>query len=126
MSLVAPDPFNQVKGDVGRRRAQSALPYDSYSPPPLSKSLHRCSVPLPVPFQLEFPEFCSRFRELEQRASLMPVPEAAMHENRDVPPGQHEIWSPREGPVMKTVSEACVPEQFPHLQLGSCVPSANP
>src|SRR5579871_169962 len=93
-------------------RAQSgripelAFPDGQHLPPPARE---RPLVPLIahlVSLKLRYPEVQSGFREPRERASRVPVPEAAMHENNLPSQPEDEIRTARQIPVVKPVAIA--------------------
>lgn len=123
--LAAPDPVDQVFDDIVRRSAQGALPNDCDTPIRRQQGADCGDVPLLVSSQLEFPKLSSRLRKLEQGASVMPVPKAAVDKHHGTPARQYEVRPTWKGSTLKTVSETRVPKQLAHLQLGAGVPPPN-
>lgn len=93
-----------------------AFPDNCNPPTHFSKCRNSGGIPFPVPRELVIPELRSCLGQAEVRASLMPVPEASVHEDGRLPLGQDEIWSPGKLPAMETETVATLPEQSPHNQ----------
>lgn len=99
---------------------QLTLPHGDAVPPHRGQFPLHPLVALDVPADFRLPELRVRFRQPEIPAFLMPVPEAAVDEDTCAVSAQHDVGTPRQPPVVQTVTEAVCEEIFPHnhLRLG--------
>ena len=112
------DPVKRVsqgfQGHVPAGRFQLAFPYRNAMPPHACQFLLHPLVPLLVAYYLCMPVLGSRLRHHEQPAPLMPMPEAPVHKDaRPVFP-QHYVRFPRQSRMVKPISKATTPQEFPH------------
>ena len=83
-------------------------------PPHACQFLLHPLVPLLVAYYLCMPVIGSRLGHHKQPAPLMPMPEAPVHKDaRPVFP-QHYVRFPRQSRMVKPISKATTPQEFPH------------
>ena len=83
-------------------------------PPHACQFLLHPLVPLLVAYYLCMPVIGSRLGHHKQPAPLMPMPEAPVHKDaRPVFP-QHNVRFPRQSRMVKPISKATSPQEFPH------------
>lgn len=79
---------------------------DNHRPPPHPLKILDCStVTLDVRLKLSCPEIWPRLGISRQTAARMAVPEAAVHEQRDMQPREHEVRCTREVLPMKAEAQ---------------------
>lgn len=108
MWIIRQEPLPRLLDDVGNVLVtQAALPYGRNAPAHVPERFHRLPVPLDIAGKLVDPESGIAGRSGREAAIAVPVPEAAMHENRRIVLLQHKVRLARQvlGVEPKTESE---------------------
>lgn len=82
------------------------LPYNQYVPSPLSQRVQVAVITLHVLPKLLAPEFGSGLRRRASSTSFMPVPEAAVNEDRKAMLTEHDVRRARHVATMNTKAES--------------------
>jgi len=95
-SPLTPEPFGKLATGLSLIDADRAPPHDCHAPADVQQRIDCCQITLSIGIELTVPEICSGLRQSKERAALMTVPKASVHENQGFPFGQHQIRFPRE------------------------------
>jgi hypothetical protein len=83
-----------------------AFPYDRDPPSRSLKRRYSCPIAGHIPFELADPKLDVGDGNGRPLAAFVPVPKASVHENHQLVPGKHEIWTPRKITAMQAEPEA--------------------
>ena len=106
-----------LQGFLPDSRLQFAFPYHDGMPAHFCQPVQHLMVPLPVPPDLILPELGIRFRNHVILASLMSMPEAAIHQNAGTILPQHNIRFPRQPRMIEPIPESPSPQELPDKNL---------
>lgn len=90
------------------------IPYCNAMPPHHSQFLLHPLVPFLVAYYLCIPVLGSRLGHHKQPAPLVPMPEAPVHKDACPVFPQHYVRFPRQSRMVKPISKATSPQEFPH------------
>ena len=110
-----------VHGGVQACLLQLALPDNDDTPALRLQHPPDHLVPLLVPGNLRHPELRVRLRHSIAPAAPVPMPEAAVHEDRGPVSRQHDIRRPRQAPHIRPIPESPPPQGTPQRQLRACI-----
>lgn len=110
-----------VHGVVNDGLAEFAFPNCDCTPADGFKSLDIDEVPLLITCNLILPEFSPRFWHDEFAAALVPMPEAAVHEDAGAVFGQHDVRSPGQCADAFAESVSPMPQFTPDSLFWACV-----
>ena len=105
------------QGFLPDSRLQFAFPYHDGMPSHFSQPVQHLMVPFSVSPDLLHPELCVRFRHHVILASLMSMPEAAVHQNTGAIFPQHDVRLARQPRVIEPIPESPTPQKFPDKNL---------
>lgn len=108
-------------GLVNDGLAEFAFPDCDRAPSDGFKSLDIDDVPLLIPCNLIRLEFSPRFRHDEFAAALVPMPEAAVHEDAGAVFGQHDVRRPGQCADAFAESVSPMPQFTPDSLFWACV-----
>ena len=106
-------------------RKNGALPEDCDAPARLNQALHRRGVSSDIGIEFPLPEVCPRPGRGSVPATVVTVPEAAVHEDSNPEAWQHDIGAPRKIPPMQAEPESESVQLSPDGQLDCGVLSPN-
>src|SRR5258708_2937755 len=120
-------PGNHIDHLGNRHVDRLMLPEPDYLPADLTKSGIRGAVPVHVAAQLGFP--VPSIRRWLAAVLRTAMPEAAIHEDGDLPGGEHDVWPDPDPvskvePVILAIAEAQPVQRPPQRQLGLRVGAA--
>ena len=98
-------------------RFQFAFPYHDSMPSHFSQPVQHLMVPLLIPPDFILPELGIRFRNHVILASLMSMPEAAIHQNTGAIFPQHNIRFSRQTWMIEPIPESPSPQELPDKNL---------
>ena len=107
----------RLQGLLPDSRFQFAFPDDDSMPSHFCQPVQHLMVPLPVPPDLLHPEPGVRFRHHIILASLMSMPEAAIHQNAGTILPQHNIRFSRQPWMIEPIPESSSPQELPDKNL---------
>jgi hypothetical protein len=88
--------------------------------------VNRPSIAFPVSAELFEPEIGTSRGQAKERAIIVVVPEATVHENNCAPARQHDIRPARQLRTVEPVAEALMPQKLPNLHFGPRVLAPDP
>lgn len=104
--IIGTKPSSQlIQGRGGVWLAKAAFPDNAYSPPEVLERKNCTPVSLHVALELGGPEIDIAGRRRAPLASLVPMPETAMHENNSSARREDEVRTPGKLRRMQTVPE---------------------
>ncbi len=107
----------RLKGVVAYRGLQLTFPYRDAVPSHAHQPLLFLLVTLLVTGNLPHPEICVGLRHGIVPASLVTVPETAIHEDARTVLAEHNVRMPRQSCIIHTIAEALCPQEPPHHHL---------
>lgn len=111
-----------LDNDCNVLATQSALPDDSNAPTHCPERLHRLPVPLDIAGKLVGPEPGIAGRSGRETAIVVPVPEAAMHENCRIVLLQHKVRLARQVLGVEPETESEGMEFATQAHFRACIP----
>lgn len=125
-AAVAAQPPCEALSHARLVQSERTFPHDGHAPAGLAKLVNRPSIAFPVPAELFEPEIGTSRGQAKERASLVVVPEATVHEDNRSPARQYDIWPARQLRTMEPVAEALVPQKLADLHFGPRVLAPDP
>lgn len=97
---------------------KTAFPYDNYLPALIEQPRYLFLVALNILSKFVLPFFIVLVGSCRILAALMPMPETAVHEYRDLVSGKHDVRLARQPAGVKPISKAFRVKKTSHLHLG--------
>jgi hypothetical protein len=125
-AAVAAQPSCQAQSDARLVQPERAFPHDGHAPAGVAKLVNRPSIAFPVSAELFEPEIGTSRGQAKERAPLVVVPEATVHEDDRPPARQHDIWPARQLRTVEPIAEPLVPQKLADLHFGPRVLGPDP
>ena len=125
-AAVAAQPPCEALSHARLVQPERAFPHDRHAPAGVAKLANRPSIAFPVSAELFEPELGTSCGQAKERAPLVVVPEATVHEDDRSPARQYDIWPARQLRTMEPVAEALVPQKLADLHFRPRVLAPDP